>query len=138
MEEFNIIPKLRLFQKVKNDKGKMEMRSTGEHKVKLIADKETDGTDYNTGQPKKLIRYLVEENGEKRIYETNKLNKSGELAYLVRRLGEINENTEVILCGQRRGMKNFVDVRVIGEAQSVELEDEEEEINLKEGEMEEE
>jgi len=124
MEEFNIIPRLRLFQKQKNAEGKMETKATGEHKVKMIADKEVEGTDYQTGKPKPQIRYLVEENGEKKIYETDKFNKKGELNYLVRRLGEIPENTEVILKGERRGMKNYVDVKIVLEPQSIEVEEE--------------
>ena len=115
-----IVPKLRLFNKKTNEKGKDIVTTTGPHKVKLIQDKEVSGKDGDTGQPIPCIRYLVEENGERRVYETRKFDKTtGEVSYLVQRLAEIEENTQVILEGKRKGIKNYVEVTVISKTDSV-------------------
>jgi len=110
-----IVPKLRLF-----NKGEKSVTSTGPHKVKLIQDKEVMGKDTETGKEIPCIRYLVEENGEKRVYETRKFNKkTNEVSYLVQRLAEIEENTQVILEGKRRGIINYVEVTIIGKTDNV-------------------
>lgn len=123
LKEANIVPKLRLFVKV----GKVT-KATGPHRVKLIADKEVEGQDYESGKKIIFMRYLVEENGEKRVYQTKKLNKEGELSYLVQRLAECPEGVEVILSGDRRGVRNYVSVTPVDpNAHAVEVDEDMEE-----------
>lgn len=103
-------PRLKLFIK-KEVNGKPSVTSTGIHKVKLIRDKEIKGKDPESGKPIDCVRYLVEENGELRTYDTRKFNKeTGELSYLVQRFADYAENTWVLLEGKRRGIKNYVEV----------------------------
>jgi hypothetical protein len=92
---------------VKTEKG---VQGTGPHRVKLLADKETTGTDPITGKEIPVIAYLVEENGQKKSYRVPKIDKKGEIHYLVQRFAEINEGEEVILEMKRRGIKNYVEV----------------------------
>jgi len=118
-----IQPKLRLGNK--KDGGGVV--STGPHRVKMVADKLITAKDPKTGKDIEYVRYLLEENGEKKTYQTKKLNeKTGELSYLVQRLAEVNEGEEVILEMKKQGIKNYVEVSPIGGAQQVEIEDDDE------------
>ena len=115
----NIIPKLQLG--TKTEKG---VESTGPHKVKLIKDKEVKGTDVN-GKEVAMVRYLLEVNGEPRIYDCKKFDMKGDIHYLVQKLSTYNEGSEVILEMKKRGIKNYIDVLPAGESGSVEVEDDE-------------
>jgi hypothetical protein len=117
-----IIPKLKLG--IKGEKGVI---STGPHRVKLLADKVVPGKDYKTGKEIEYVRYLFEENGEKKTYETKKLNDKGDLSYFVQHLAEIEEGSEVILEMQKRGIKNFISVTPLMNKTEIEVEDEDEE-----------
>lgn len=115
----NIIPRLQLGTKTEHG-----IVSSGPHKVKLLRDKEVTGTDVN-GKQIALVRYLLEENGEQRIYDVKKLNASGDIHYLVQKLATYPEGSEVIIEMKKRGIKNYVDVQPAGESGSAEVEDEE-------------
>jgi hypothetical protein len=122
MKQANIQPKLRLGTK----KEKGGVLPNGSHRVKMIADKVITGTDPKTGKPVEYVRYLLEEGGETKTYQTKKLNEKGELSYLVQRLSEINEGQEVILEMKKQGVKNYIEVTPITGGESVEVEDDEE------------
>ena len=122
-----IVPKLRLGSK--SGKG---VKPTGAWRVKMIKDKEVVGRDSQTGKEVPMVRYLMDvlmkdgKTWEKRIYETKKFNKdTGDVSYLVIRLAEVPEGGEVILEMNKMGIKNFIDVKDIGEGQSVEAEEHE-------------
>ena len=114
----NIYPRLRLF--TKTPKG---LKSTGIHKVKLILDKELKGSDFMTSKEVEKVRYLIEENGEKKIFERNKFNKSGDVDYLVVRLSEYDEGTEIFIEGTRKGIKNVVSISSVVGGEQVEIDD---------------
>lgn len=122
LKEAGIIPKLRLG--AKTAKG---VKPTGQYRVRMIADKEVVGRDTQTGKEVPMLRYLLDvlmpdgKTWEKRIYQTKKFNKdTGEVSYLVQRFAEIPEGGEVILEMKKQGVKNYVDVRDVGEASVVE------------------
>jgi len=92
----------------------------------MIADKIIKGNDPKTGKEIDYVRYLLEENGETKTYQTKKLNDKGELSYLVQRLAEINEGQEVILEMKKQGIKNYIEVSPVVGGESVEIEDDEE------------
>lgn len=121
LKEANIQPKLRLGNKTKHG-----IVSTGAHRVKMVADKVITGKDI-AGKDCEYVRYLVEENGQTKTYQTKKLNKEGELSYLVQRLAEIKEGEEVILEMKKQGIKNYIEVSPVVGGESVEIEDDEEE-----------
>jgi hypothetical protein len=127
LEKAGIIPKLRLGAKV----GK-KVIPTGPWRVRLLKDKEVIGRDAQTGKEIPMLRYLMDvlmkdgKTWEKRIYETKKYNKdTGDVSYLVIRLAEVPEGGEVILEMKKMGIKNFVDVREVGDPSTVEMEDHE-------------
>ena len=68
---------------------------------------------------------MVEENGEKKIFERNKYNKTGDIDYLVIKLAEFEENTEIILEGSRAGLKNVVNISSVVGGENVEVENDE-------------
>lgn len=123
LKEANIQPKLRLG----NKKAGSGVEVTGPHRVKMIADKLVKGNDPKTGKEVDYVRYLLEENGETKTYQTKKLNDKGELSYLVQRLAEIKEGEEIILEMKKQGVKNYVEVSPIGKSEQVEIEDDEHE-----------
>lgn len=125
VEKAGIIPKLRLG--AKSGKG---VKPLGPFRVRLIKDKEVVGRDNMTGKEVPMLRYLLDvlmkdgKTWEKRIYDTKKFNKdTGEVSYLVIRLAEVPENGEVILEMKKQGIKNFIEVRDIGQVDTVETED---------------
>lgn len=121
LKEAKITPKLRLGQKTA--KGVV---STGQHRVKILKDKVAERIEPKTGKKKEVVRYLVEENGQHKFYEVDKMNKDGtELHYLVQRLAEIPEDTEIILEMKKAGIKNYIEVTELGRTDQVEYEDDE-------------
>ncbi len=48
----------------------LKFKGTGAHEVVFLNDKLVNGTNYNTGKPEQKVRYLFEENGEQKVYET--------------------------------------------------------------------
>lgn len=117
------MPKLRLGKK-KSGGGTI---STGAHRVKLLSDKIVSGTDSKTGKIIEYVRYLIEEKGEKKIYQTKKLNDKGEISYLVQNLAEINEGEEVIMEMKKQGIKNYIEVLPVSGGSTAEVEDEDDE-----------
>lgn len=123
LKEAGIQPKLRLGSK----QAKGGTTSTGPHRVKMVADKVVKGNDPKTGKEIDYVRYLLEENGETKTYQTKKLNDKGELSYLVKRLAEIGEGQEVILEMKKQGIKNYIEVSPVSSGETVEIEDDEHE-----------
>ncbi len=121
LKEAGIQPKLRLGTKLTGGGTK----STGAHRVKLIQDKIVKGKHPKTGKEIDYVRYLLEENGEIKTYQTKKLSDDGELSYLVQRLAEVKEGEEVILEMKKQGIKNYIQVSPVSSGEHVEIEDDE-------------
>jgi hypothetical protein len=115
-----IIPKLRLG--TKQPKG--GVKPNGSHRVKIIEDKIIRKPDPVSGKDIEWVRYTVEEQGEKKIYDTKLKDKNGSLSYLVQRFAEIKEGEEVILEMKKQGMKNYIDV-IPANATTIEIDHEE-------------
>jgi len=120
-----ILPKLRLG--IKQSGG--GVKTTGSHRVKIIDDKIIKKPD-STGKELEYVRYLIEENGEKKIYDTKKLDKNGQLSYLVQRFAEINEGDEVALEMKKTGMKNYIEVIPLNNPSNIEIDEDEDEENI--------
>lgn len=119
VKEAGIHPKLRLLTK---EDGKAPV-PTGEHKIRLLKDKEIVKKDLE-GKDTPYIRYLVEEYGEIKTYDTRKYSKdTGEVSYLVQKLAEYPENSYVILEAKKQGAKNYISVRPVNKMEEVEVED---------------
>lgn len=116
-----LLPKLRLGLKLP----KGGVKPTGPHKVKILEDKILKKPD-QTGKEIEYVRYIVEEDGEKKFYDTKLRDKQGGLSYLVQRFAEIPEGDEVVLEMKKQGVKNYIEVTPAGHSASVEMEDEDE------------
>ena|SRR3990167_36027 len=121
MRVAKLLPKLRLG--IKQDKGGVV--STGPHKVKILEDKIIRKPEPLTGKDIEWVRYILEENGEKKQYDTKLKSKDGQLSYLIQRFAEIKEGEEVIMEMEKLGSKNYIKVTPVGSASSVEVDDEE-------------
>lgn len=121
VKEAGLHPKLKLLIK---EEGKAPV-PTGEHKIRLLKDKEIIKKDITTGKDTAYIRYLVEEHGEIKTYDTRKFSKdTGEISYLVQKLAEYPENSYVILEAKKQGPKNYISVKPVNTVEDVEVDDE--------------
>ena len=109
LKQANITPDLKLF--VKREGGGTQ--STGPHTVKLIDSKIIQGTDFDTRKEIYLIRLLLEENGEQKKYDFPMKDKKGDIHYLVHRLADFKEDSEIILEGKSQGGRSFTDVHPV-------------------------
>lgn len=122
VKEAGLHPKLKLLTK---EEGKAPV-PTGEHKIRLLKDKEIMKKDITTGKDTAYIRYLVEEHGQTKIYDTRKFSKdTGEISYLVQNLAEYPENSYVILEAKKQGAKNYISVKPVNSGADIEVDDEE-------------
>lgn len=121
VKEAGLHPKLKLL--VKED-GKAPV-PTGEHKIRLLKDKEVTKKDVTTGKDTQYIRYLIEEHGEVKVYDTRKFSKeTGEISYLVQKLAEYPENSYVILEAKKQGAKNYISVKPVNTTEEIEVDEE--------------
>lgn len=108
MKKAGIVPRLRLA--AKDEKG--VPRSTGPHTVKMLEDKLINGKNKETGEPAYFVRYYLEENGEKKMYDVPvKDAKTGADHYLWQRLSEVKEGEVIVMECKKRGPKNYIEVR---------------------------
>jgi len=121
LKQAGILPKLRLGSKLAGG----GVKSTGSHRVRIVEDKIIKKADPTSGKEIEWVRYVVEEGGEKKIYDTKMRDKNGGLSYLVQRLAEIEEGDEVILEMKKQGIKNYIEVSPVGHSSSVDVEDHE-------------
>lgn len=67
------------------------------------------------GQPRKELRFIVEEKGVKYRWMVPILGKDGQPSYLIERLMDIDPGDKRILEMKKQGIKNYIDVRMPGE-----------------------
>jgi len=109
LKKANITPDLKLF--TKREEGGTQ--TTGPHTVKLIDSKIIKGVDFDTRKDIFIVRLLVEENGEQKKYDFPMRDKKGDIHYLVHRLAEFEEGSEVVLEGKSQGGRSFTDVHLV-------------------------
>ena len=109
LKKANIVPDLKLFTKLEGG----GTQTTGPHKVKLLGDKIVKGLEYLTGKEIYLIRLLLEENGEQKKYDFPMKDKKGDVHYMVQRLAEFGEGSEIILEGMSQGGRSFTNVQAV-------------------------
>ena len=117
LKKANIVPLLNLAQQ--KEGGGVE--GTGPHKVKLLEDKVGKKKDFRTGADIYVVWFIVEEDGIKKRYPVPiKDAQTGEVHYLLQRLGSLKEGTEVVLEYKRKegSVKGYIDVKVSGEDDS--------------------
>jgi hypothetical protein len=128
MAKANIVPKLQLMKKDAHQ----VPRTTGPHRVKILDERLLNGIDPDTNQPRPIVRYIFEENGERRQYDVPCKDKKGDLHYLIQRFAEFQPGEEMILEAQKRGPKSFISVTRVTDSTAAEVEDDEPAIQVDE------
>ena len=122
LKRAGILPKLRLV--MLSGRG---AQSTGPHTVIMVEDKIVKGMDYEKGEAIEKVRYIMEEEGVRKQYETNLKSKdNGELSYFVQRMAEIEPGTQLTLEYKRYDIRGYVEMTINGEVELVGDEDSEE------------
>lgn len=111
MKAAGIYPKLKLGVRKAGTSGKQSVHSTGRHTVSVISDKITKGRDRESGNIIDVVKYVLEEGGEKKEYRCPMKNKeTGELHYLVQILSKVPEGTQVTMEMKKMGPRNYIEV----------------------------
>lgn len=121
MQKAGIYPDLKLLVKVEGQ----APRATGPHKVKVLEEKVVMGKDYTSGKEREEMRYTLEEDGEKKIYQVPLKDKNGDLHYLIQRFAEIEEGEEIVLEAKYKGGRNFINVIRLNQGGTEQITDEE-------------
>lgn len=111
-EQLHILPKLRLG--IKLEKGGVQ--TTGPHHVKFIEEPVTVMGKGEDGKPRKELKFVVTESDIKYRWQVPILGKDGQPSYLIERLMNVEVGEERTLEMVKRGMKNYIDVRLSDEA----------------------
>lgn len=117
-----LLPKLKLGIKQGN-----KIISTGKHKVKIIEEKIVRLPPKEEGDDGYYVRYIFEEDGEKKQYDTRMRVKGGQdPSYFVQAMAEIQPGEELLLEMKKAGVKNYVEItRMTGGETEIIHEDEE-------------
>lgn len=104
------------------------MKSTGKHTVKVIEDKIVRKPIREEGDDGYYVRYVFEENGERKQYDTRMKQKGGvDPSYFVQAMANIEPDEVITLEMKKAGVKNYVEiVRIsLGEVEQADMEDDE-------------
>lgn len=129
----NIIPKLRLGNKIVKDGKDGGVESTGPHTVKFVAEPVVVMGKDDKGVARKELRFEVEEGGKRFYWKFPLLNKEGQPNYLIERTMNLEVGDMRILEMIRVRGRNYIDVRHT-DAAPTEPEEDELEIPVVEGE----
>jgi hypothetical protein len=120
-----LLPRLQLG--IKTGKG---VKSTGMHRVKVIEDKIVKKPIREEGDDGFYVRYILEEDGERKQYDTRMKEKGGnDPSYFVQAMANVEPGEEITLEMKKAGLKNYVEiirVSVGGEVEHVDVDDEDE------------
>lgn len=107
-----IMMRISLAEKIIDEDGRLKgIKSTGEHKVKFIEDKVIKGRDFQTGKERLEMKYIFEENGEKKFYTKPLKDENDEIYYFVQRMSQYQYNDELILEYIPKGSRGFISIR---------------------------
>ena len=117
-----LYPKLRL-----GIKGARGVTATGPHALKFIEDKIIQKLDPE-GKPTHYVRYIFEENGERKQYDARMRAKDGsDPHYFVQAMADVEEGEEVVLEMKKAGVKNYIEVTRTSTGERHTVEDDEDE-----------
>lgn len=117
-----LLPRLQLG--IKTGKG---VKSTGLHKVKVLEDKIVRKPPQEEGDDGYYVRYVFEEDGERKQYDTRMKQKGGvDPSYFVQAMANVEPGEEITLEMKKAGLKNYVEIirLSVGEVQTADTEDE--------------
>ena len=102
-----LLPKLQLGIK-KSGGG---VTSTGIHKVKVLEDKIVRVPIREEGDDGYAVRYIVDEDGVKKQYDTRMKQKGGtDPSYFVQAMANVEVGEEITLEMKKQGIKNYIEI----------------------------
>jgi hypothetical protein len=116
-----LLPKLRL-----GIKGSRGVTATGPHRVRILEDKLIKKMNVD-GQEEHFVRFIFEEDGEKKQYDCHMKAKVGnDPHYLVQALAEVEPGEELVLEMKKAGVKNYIEITRVssGATERVEVDEE--------------
>src|SRR5436190_80774 len=119
-----LLPKLQLG--IKTAKG---VKSTGIHTVKVISDSIVRKPIREEGDDGYYVRYVVEENGERKQYDTRMKQKGGvDPSYFVQAMANIEAGEEITLEMKKAGIKNYIEIvrTSVGEVERADMDEDDE------------
>jgi hypothetical protein len=119
-----LLPKLLLG--IKTGKG---VKSTGKHTVKVIEDKIVRKPIREEGDDGYYVRFIVEENGEQKQYDTRMKEKGGnDPSYFVQAMAAVEPGEIITLEMKKAGLKNYIEIvrPSLGEVDRADMDDDDE------------
>jgi hypothetical protein len=119
-----LLPRLQLG--IKTAKG---VKSTGKHTVKVIEDKIIKKSIREEGDDGFYMRYIFEENGEQKQYDTRLREKGGtDPSYFVQAMAAVEPGEIITLEMKKAGIKNYVEIvrPSLGEVDRADMDNDEE------------
>jgi hypothetical protein len=92
------------------------VKSTGAHTISIKNEKLGMGNNPRTNKEREELQMIVVENGIEKLWNVPVKDEDGGLHYLVQRLAEIEPDEEITVEMKHKGVKNYIDLRKVGEA----------------------
>jgi hypothetical protein len=128
-----LLPRLQLG--IKTGKG---VKSTGMHTVKVIEDKIVRKPVREEGDDGYYVRYILEENGERKQYDTRMKEKGGnDPSYFVQAMANVEVGEIITLEMKKAGLKNYVEIirTSVGEVERADADEDDDEADAAVGEV---
>lgn len=128
-----LLPRLQLG--IKTGKG---VKSTGMHTVKVIEDKIVRKPGREEGDDGYYVRYILEENGERKQYDTRMKEKGGnDPSYFVQAMANVEVGEIITLEMKKAGLKNYVEIirTSVGEVERADADEDDDEADAAVGEV---
>jgi hypothetical protein len=119
-----LLPRLQLG--IKSGRG---VTSTGKHTVTVLEDKIVRKPIMEEGDDGYYVRYIFEENGEKKQYDTRMKQRGGaDPSYFVQAMANVEVGEELTLELKKAGVKNYIEIirTSVGQVERADVEDDEE------------
>lgn len=123
LTQSGLLPKLQLG--IKTGKG---VKSTGKHTVKVISDKIVKKPIREEGDDVHWVRYIVEEDGVEKQYDTRMKEKGGnDPSYFVQAMAVVEPGEIITLEMKKAGIKNYIEILrpSTGEVDRADMDDDE-------------
>ena len=123
LTQAGLLPRLQLG--IKTGKG---VKSTGKHTVKVISDKIIKKPIREEGDDVHWVRYIVEEDGVEKQYDTRMKQKGGnDPSYFVQAMANVEIGEVITLEMKKAGLKNYVEIirASVGEVERADVDDDE-------------
>lgn len=114
VKQAGILPDLQVFIQLPQG----GVKSTGPHTVKIIDESVIMTTQWSTGQSVPTVRYIFEENGEKKQWDVEVKDKNKNLDYKIQKMATFEKDQSIVIEGKKKGMRNYTDIRLLGDVEN--------------------